>query len=76
MGSNPAGPTRKIIMNNAYKRFQPSTMKAADLVRDLTVRGGMIITDRKEYIEIRRLDSVAKIDQLGRVEWTKFSSCR
>lgn len=51
-------------------------MKAADLVRDLTVRGGMIITDRKEYIEIRRLDSVARIDQLGRVEWTKFGSCR
>lgn len=76
MGSNPAGPTKRTTMNNAYKRFQPATMQASDLVRDLTVRGGMIITDRKEYIEIRRLDSVAKIDQLGRVEWTKFSSCR
>lgn len=63
-------------MNNAYKRFQPATMQASNLVRDLTVRGGMIITDRKEYIEIRRLDSVARIDQLGRVEWTKFSSGR
>jgi hypothetical protein len=61
-------------MNNAYKRFQPATIKAADIIRELTVRGGMIITDREEYVEIRRLESVAKIDQLGRVEWNKFSS--
>ncbi len=74
MGSNPAGPAKRIIMNNAYKRFQPTTMQAADIIRELTMRGGMIITDRKEYVEIRRLESVAKIDQLGRVEWTKFSS--
>lgn len=76
MGSNPAGPAKRTNMNNAYKRFQPATMQAADIIRELTMRGGMIITDQKEYIEIRRLDSVAKIDQLGRVEWAKFSSCR
>jgi hypothetical protein len=60
-------------MNNAYRRFQPITTTAADAVRELTTRGGVIITDKKEYIEIRRMESVARIDQVGRVEWRHCS---
>lgn len=60
-------------MNNAYRRFQPITSGAADVVRSLTTRGGVIIVDKKEYIEIRRMESIARIDQLGRVEWRQGS---
>ena len=62
-----------VDMNNAYRKFQPITTSAADTVRELTTRGGIIVVDKKEYVEIRRMDSVARIDQLGRVEWRQGS---
>jgi len=60
-------------MNNAYRKFQPMTTIATDTIRELITRGGIIVVDKKEYIEIRRMESVARIDQLGRVEWRQSS---
>lgn len=38
-------------------------------VNELLTRGGTIISEKKEFIEIKRMQSIAKIDQYGRVEW-------
>lgn len=54
---------------NTYKKFQPTTFVAVNTIRNLLSRGGQITIDHKDYVEIRRLESVAKIDRLGRVEW-------
>ena len=55
--------------SNTYKRFQPTTLIAINNIKDLLSRGGTILVDDKEYVEIKRQESIAKIDRLGRVEW-------
>jgi hypothetical protein len=52
-----------------FKKFQPLTDQTKNTVNLLLARGGRIITERKDYIEIQRLESIARIDQLGRVDW-------
>jgi len=59
----------KNFSNSVYKKFQPMTPAAASHVRELLTRGGIIVKDSKDYIEIKRQESIAKIDNLGRVEW-------
>jgi hypothetical protein len=56
-----------VIMN--FKKFQPLTDQTKNTVSLLLERGGQIIFERKDYIEIQRLESIARIDQLGRVDW-------
>ena len=41
------------------------TIKIDELVK----RGGTIITEKREFVEIKRMQSIAHIDQHGRVEW-------
>lgn len=55
-----------------FRKFQPGTANATSQINDLVKRGGVIISDNKDYVEILRLESVAKIDRLGRVEWREF----
>ena len=38
-------------------------------VDELLKRGGTIILEKREFVEIKRMQSIAKIDQYGRVEW-------
>lgn len=52
-----------------FKKFEPLSFEAETKVNELIKRGGRIITEKREYIEISRLQSIAKIDQHGRVEW-------
>ena len=52
-----------------FKRFEPTTQTAALKVQELIQRGGNIIIERREYVEIKRMQSIARIDQHGRVEW-------
>jgi hypothetical protein len=54
------------------KRFEPINILAKQMITDLVKRGGEVITVRKDFVEIKRQQSVAKIDQHGRVEWRPF----
>jgi len=52
-----------------FGRFEPLHEQARVKITELIERGGIVIVERREYVEIRRYQSVAKIDQWGRVEW-------
>jgi hypothetical protein len=52
-----------------FKKFQPMTQVVNQKINELLNRGGTIILEKKEFIEIKRMQSIAKIDQYGRVEW-------
>jgi hypothetical protein len=54
------------------KRFEPINILAKQMITDLVKRGGEVITVKKDFVEIKRQQSVAKIDQHGRVEWRPF----
>lgn len=56
-------------MNTKFKKFQPMTQVANQKINELLNRGGIIILEKKEFVEIKRMQSIAKIDQYGRVEW-------
>jgi hypothetical protein len=60
-------------MKKTFKKFEPLNESTRSTVQLLLDRGGYVLLDRKEYIEIQRLESVARIDQLGRVEWRSRS---
>lgn len=51
------------------KRFEPISATAKQVIMDLVKRGGEVITVRSNYVEVKRLQSIAKVDQQGRVEW-------
>lgn len=52
-----------------FRRFEPLHDVARVKVIELLSRGGRIIVERREFVEVQRYQSVAKIDQWGRVEW-------
>ena len=51
------------------KRFEPISATAKQVIMDLVKRGGEVVTVKSDYVEVKRLQSIAKIDQQGRVEW-------
>jgi len=57
-------------MNKQFKKFEPMTPTAQQRIEELVKRGGVVINERRDQILIQRMESVAKIDQYGRVEWT------
>lgn len=57
-------------MEKKFKKFEPMSITAKEKIDELIKRGGVIIKEQRDYIQIKRLESVAKIDQFGRVEWT------
>lgn len=56
-------------MQNKFKKFEPIGPSASIKIKEFLDRGGQLITETKTFIEIKRQSSIAKIDQLGRVEW-------
>lgn len=56
-------------MNLKLRRFEPIGSNASVKIQDLLKRGGRIVVDKREYVEVLRYQSIAKIDQHGRVEW-------
>jgi hypothetical protein len=56
-------------MNTKFKKFEPMTQVVNQKITELLSRGGTIILEKREFIEIKRMQSIAKIDQYGRVEW-------
>jgi hypothetical protein len=56
-------------MELKFKKFEPANQVAKIKISELVQRGGIIVEDRREYVEVKRLQSIAHIDQYGRVEW-------
>lgn len=52
-----------------FKRFEPLSEVAKFKILDILNRGGTLVKEKREYVEISRYQSIAKIDQYGRVEW-------
>lgn len=52
-----------------FKKFEPVSPTAKTIIEDFLKRGGELILETKTYVEIRRMASIAKVDQHGRVEW-------
>ena len=57
------------MLEKKYKKFEPMTHLALNQIDEIIKREGKLITETKTYVEIQRMNSVAKIDQWGRVEW-------
>ncbi len=55
-----------------FKRFEPVAPTATIKVKELLERGGNIILEKREFVDVVRLQSVARIDQHGRVEWRQL----
>jgi hypothetical protein len=55
-----------------FKRFEPVAPTATIKVKELLQRGGNIILEKREFVDVVRLQSVARIDQHGRVEWRQL----
>lgn len=56
-------------MEVKFKRFVPIAPAATIKIKELLERGGSVIIEKREFIDIERYQSVARIDQHGRVEW-------
>lgn len=56
-------------MEIRFKKFKPLTNSAIRTINDIVVRGGAIVREKTDFVEIQRQESIAKIDQHGRVEW-------
>jgi hypothetical protein len=52
-----------------FRRFEPLHDVAKIKIAELVQRGGRIIVERREFVEVMRYQSIAKVDQWGRVEW-------
>jgi len=60
-------------MNTKFKKFEPMTQLAQQKIEELVKRGGVIVNERRDHVLIQRMESVAKIDQYGRVEWSDIN---
>lgn len=56
-------------METKFKKFEPMAPVARQKIDELVKRGGTIISEKRDHVLVRRMESVAKIDQFGRVEW-------
>lgn len=61
-------------MKKKFKKFEPMTNVADQKIDELIKRGGTIISERRDHVLVQRLESIAKIDQYGRVEWMPENS--
>lgn len=52
-----------------YKKFEPMTHTATTKIDEIIKREGRVIQETRTFIEIQRMNSIAKVDQWGRVEW-------
>lgn len=56
-------------METKFKKFEPMSITARQKIDELLKRGGVIVSEQRNHVLIKRMESVAKIDQYGRVEW-------
>lgn len=45
------------------------TNLADEKIKFIIDRGGKMVVETKTYVDIKRMDSIARVDQYGRVEW-------
>ena len=56
-------------MELKFKKFEPFNASVKNQIAELLKRGGKIISEKREFVEVKRLQSIAHIDQHGRCEW-------
>lgn len=62
-------------MNNTSKidarieKFQPQHCHATLKIYDLVKRGGIIQEVTRHYVDVLRLNTVARVDRVGQIEW-------
>ena len=59
-------------MDKKFKKFEPMSNIANQKIDELIKRGGKIVSEYREYVLVQRLESIAKIDQFGRVVWNEL----
>ena len=69
VGSIPAGPAKEKVMKTKWKKFEPMTNLADEKIKFIIDRGGKMVVETKTYVDVKRMDSIARVDQYGRVEW-------
>lgn len=52
-----------------FKKFEPLHDVARTKINELIQRGGRILVEKREFVDILRFKNIARIDQWGRVEW-------
>jgi len=57
-------------------RFEPDTPAAEAVVTALVRAGAHVVRVHRTHVELRRLDSVARVDQAGRVQWRAVERAR
>ena len=50
-------------------RFKPKVSSASTTIADLIKRGATVIKDSATLVELRRMQSIASVDDMGRVSW-------
>jgi hypothetical protein len=50
-------------------RFEPTSPAAESTVKALVSAGAHIVRVHRTHVELRRLASIARVDQAGRVQW-------
>lgn len=60
-------------METKFKKFEPMAQVANQKIDELIKRGGTIVSEQRTHVLIQRMESVACIDQYGRVEWTPIA---
>jgi hypothetical protein len=56
-------------MKTKFKKFEPLNPVTVTKIQELLDRGGEVILETKTHVEIKRISSIATIDQWGRVDW-------
>lgn len=52
-----------------FKKFEPLHEAARIKILELVQRGGRILVEKREFVDVQRYCNIARIDQWGRVEW-------
>lgn len=52
-----------------FKKFEPLHEAARIKILELVQRGGRILVEKREFVDVQRYRNIARIDQWGRVEW-------
>jgi hypothetical protein len=57
-------------MEKKFKKFEPMSNTAKEKIDELLKRGGIMVKEQRDYVLIQRMESLAKVDQFGRVDWS------
>lgn len=57
------------MLETKFKKFEPLNKQATIKISELLTRNGELILETKSFVEIQRMNSIARVDQIGRVEW-------